>query len=148
MVISQSDGSVQKTFSGDRSSLKDLITWAGRSDSGSPAPEGAYEAEMSIDYGAIYKSVTVKSRRFVLDSTPPQATIKISPDTVVPDERGLVAPAGITLDAGSALAQMSAWKVSIRDPAGKIFGSFEGVWPPRRIAGVFASGKSASILPG
>ena len=148
VVISDSDGGVQKTFSGDRSSLKDLITWAGRSDSGSTAPEGAYEAEMSIDYGAIYKSVTVRSRRFVLDSTPPQATIQISPGVVVPDERGLVAPAGITLDAGSALAQISTWKVSVREPTGKAFGSFEGAWPPKRIAWTGVADDGSLAEPG
>jgi hypothetical protein len=89
---------------------------------------------MSVDYGAIYKPVTVRSRRFVLDSTPPKAAVRISPAAVVPDERGLVAPAAVILDGSSAIAQMASWKVSIVDSTGKPFGNYEGAWPPGRIA--------------
>jgi flagellar hook assembly protein FlgD len=134
VAIAQVEGGVQKTFSGDGASLKDTLTWAGRSDTGSLAPEGVYTAEMSIDYGATFKAVSVKSRRFVLDSTPPKGTMLISPELSVPDEKGLVAPASIVLDGSSALARMAYWKVTISDASGKAFGSYEGPWPPKRLA--------------
>jgi flagellar hook assembly protein FlgD len=132
--IAQADGGIRKTFSGDASALKSGLTWAGRDDAGHPAPEGTYTASMSVDYGSIYKAVTVASRKFVLALTPPKGQIQASPDSVVPDENGLVTPAAIVLDGSSALGQMASWKVEIADSSGKSFGSYQGTWPPRRIA--------------
>jgi flagellar hook assembly protein FlgD len=148
VLISENDAGLQKTFSGEGSSLRDEITWAGRSDSGSLAPEGAYTAEMSIDYGATFKSVVVKSRRFVLVSTPPKGSIQISADQNVPDEHGLVSPATIVLDGSSALAQMASWKIVISDPAGNPFRIFGGTWPPKRIAWNGVADDGSLVEPG
>ncbi len=131
--IAQADGGIQKTFAGEASSLKGVITWAGRGDSGTAAPEGFYTAVMSIDYGATFKAVTVRSRRFLLDSTPPKGMLQLPAEPVLPDEKGLVAPAEILLDGASALARMASWKVSVVDSGGRGFGAWEGAWPPRRI---------------
>jgi len=144
--IAQADGLIRKTFSGDASSLKDALTWAGRDDAGSPAPEGIYTASMSVDYGSVYKAISVSSRKFVLALTPPKGKLQTGPDAVVPDEDGLVAPATIALDGSSALAQMASWKVEVVDASGKSFGSYQGAWPPGRLAwgGVAADGSLAS----
>ena len=144
--IAQADGLVRKTFSGSAASLKDALTWAGRDDTGSPAPEGIYTASMSVDYGSVYKAISVSSRKFVLALTPPKGKLQTAPDAVVPDEDGFVAPATISLDGSSALAQMASWKVEVADSSGKPFGSYQGAWPPGRLAwgGVAADGSLAS----
>jgi flagellar hook assembly protein FlgD len=134
VTIGQVGGGVQKTFTGDALSLKDLITWGGRSDSGTASPEGFYTASMRIDYGVTYKTITAESRRFLLDSTAPQATLQLPTEALLPDDKGLVAPAEILLDASSALARMASWRLSVVDSGGKAFGSWEGAWPPKRIA--------------
>jgi len=148
VTIAQVEGAVQRTFSGDASTLKESLTWAGRSDSGSAAPEGVYMAEMGIDYGASFKTVVVRSRKFVLDSSPPTGSMQISPELSVPDERGLVAPATIVLDGSSKLAGMASWKLTISDPTGKSFGIFGGVWPPKRIAWNGVAPDGSLVEPG
>lgn len=132
--IAGADGAVVRTFSGSGSTLKDAITWTGRDDAGNPTPEGSYTAQMSIDYGSIYKSVSVKSRKFVLDATPPVAKVRVLSDALVPDEGGLVSPAAIELDGSSASARMASWSATITDSSGRSFGAYEGAWPPKRIS--------------
>ena len=141
-----SSGDLVKSYSGDASALKDALTWAGRSDSGTVAPEDSYTARLDVDYGAIYKAATATSRKFVLETSPPKATISVSPAEVVPDEKGLVAPAGLDFDGTSALGRMASWQVEVVDSTGKNFGVYKGAWPGGRIAweGIGGDGSFAS----
>ena len=140
------NGDVVKSYAGDASGLTDALTWAGRTESGGAAPEGFYTARLDVDYGAVYKAVTVTGRKFVLETTPPKATISATPAEVVPDEKGLVAPASLGLDGSSALGRMASWKVEVVDSTGKNFGAYKGAWPGGRIAweGVGGDGSLAS----
>ena len=143
IVIAQMDKGVQKTFSGDAASLPAKVTWQGRDDSGAPAPEGLYVATMTIDYGATYKASTVASRRFALSLTPPAGAMSIDPRTVVPDEKGLVAPALIGLDAKPGLARVASWHIDVLDGSGTTINSYDGVWPEAPVSwdGVTSGGK-------
>ena len=46
-------GMVQKTWSGDASYLPGGLTWDGKGDSGTMAPEGTYIAKLSIDLSVL-----------------------------------------------------------------------------------------------
>ncbi|HUX41623.1 MAG TPA: OmpA family protein [Rectinemataceae bacterium] len=143
VVITQTDKGLEKTFSGDASTLPAKVTWQGRDDSGGPAPEGSYVATMTIDYGATYKASTVASRRFALSLTPPAGSLSIEPRQVVPDEKGLVAPAIIGLDAKPGLARVATWRIDILDAAGAAIDSYQGDWPQAPVSwdGVGSDGK-------
>ena len=54
-----------------RSTCRPSLTWDGKADSGTMAPEGAYTAKLSIDYASKYQSVSLESKSFVLDINPP-----------------------------------------------------------------------------
>ena len=129
-VVSHSASGPQKTYTGEASALGDTIIWNGRNDTGGLPPEGVYTAELFIDYGSTYKAVSVKSRKFVLDAVHPKLLLTIEPPSLVPDEGGLVSPAKISLDAQSAFARMSSWKLSLVDASAKVLNSYAGDWPP------------------
>ncbi|HYW83688.1 MAG TPA: hypothetical protein VFB30_10560, partial [Spirochaetia bacterium] len=67
-------GMVVKTWTGDASYLPANLNWNGKGNSGTLAPEGPYTAKLSIDYASKYQSVSVESRSFILDVTPPTGT--------------------------------------------------------------------------
>ncbi|MDP3177771.1 MAG: FlgD immunoglobulin-like domain containing protein, partial [Spirochaetaceae bacterium] len=145
VIVSHAETGVQKTFSGDASSLGTGVTWLGRADSGELSPEGAYSAALSIDYGTTFKPAQATSRRFVLTTSRPKTMISVSPRAVVPDEQGFVAPARFALDANSALARMSSWSLDIVDSSGRALASLGGDWPPSAIGwnGVMEDGRLA-----
>lgn len=142
LLVLDAAGKAAASFAGDGAALRDRITWSGRGDSGEPAPEGAYLAELSLDYGTSFRSAKVQSRRFVLSLSPPKGSIRVSPAELVPDEKGLVSPALISVEAASALARLSSWRIDIADAAGRGLASFDSEWPPKPIAwdGVFSDG--------
>ncbi len=84
-----SSGKTQKSWSGDSKYLPASLTWDGKNDSGTMAPEGTYTAKLSIDYASKYQSVTEESKSFVLDISPPTGSISMDPAQFTPtDERG------------------------------------------------------------
>jgi flagellar hook assembly protein FlgD/flagellar motor protein MotB len=132
--IVHADKGPQGSFAGDKSALRDRVTWFGRRDDGGEAPDGVYTAELSIDYGTVYKAAAVSSRRFVLTTTPPECTVTVNPAAVVPDEKGLLAPAQISLDGSSPLASIFSWALSVSDSSGRRLRGFEGEWPPQIVS--------------
>ena len=56
------------------------------------APEGAYVARLSIDYGKTYQLFTQDSTSFVLDITPPAGHIDLDPKKILPAEPGVAGP--------------------------------------------------------
>jgi len=145
LAVRDASGKTVKAFSGDKAGLREKLNWEGRTDTGVIASEGAYDAELSLNYGAVYKAASVKSRKFVLALSPPTGAISISPSSPVPDEKGFVSPAIITVDARSALARLASWEVQVTDQAGATLASYESEWPPKPIAwdGVSTDGKLA-----
>ncbi|MDA8425927.1 MAG: OmpA family protein [Treponema sp.] len=115
---------VQRSFSGTGTKLPSSLSWDGANDSGSPAPEGRYTASLSVDYGDAFTPGTASTKPFVLDRTPPTATIGLNPKLFAP-----VNPSdtlAISLDAHSALAAIDSWELEIFDPAGNLFKTFSG----------------------
>jgi len=123
-----SSGTAHKTWTGDAKYLPASLTWGGKSDSGTMAPDGTYTAKLSIDYAAKYQSVSVESKTFVLDVTPPTGTISMDPAQFIPTENGVQGPVTFTINAHSALARMDSWSLDVLDPAGGLVKNWSGQW--------------------
>ncbi len=67
-VEAVSGGTAQKTWTGDAKYLPASMSWDGKEDSGSLAPEGTYTAKLSIEYASKFTPATAESRSFVLGS--------------------------------------------------------------------------------
>ena len=119
----------QKTWTGDSKYLPASLTWDGKNDSGTMAPEGTYTAKLSIDYASKYQSVSDESKSFVLDITPPTGTIAMAPAQFTPTENGVQGPMTLTINASSALAHMDSWSLDVLDPAGGLVKNWSGQWP-------------------
>jgi outer membrane protein OmpA-like peptidoglycan-associated protein len=124
-----STGKVQKTWTGDSKYLPTSLTWDGKSDSGTMAPEGTYTAKLSIDYTSKYQPVSEDSKSFVLDISPPTGTIAMDPAQFTPSENGVQGPLTLTINASSALAHMDSWSLDVLDPAGGLVKNWSGQWP-------------------
>jgi outer membrane protein OmpA-like peptidoglycan-associated protein/flagellar hook assembly protein FlgD len=126
------DGVAVRTFSGDGANLPSSVSWGGKRTDESPAPEGAYSAELSIDYGTTFKPVVASSQLFVLDVTPPHGAIRLSQTLYSPIDSN--PDLTINLDAESEISRIGNWSLRIYDPAGNLFRSFEGKWPDAKVA--------------
>lgn len=125
----KSDKGVQKTFSGAGSKAPASLSWDGKSEQGSLAPEGAYTASLSVDYASTYESSLATSSNFVLDITPPSGKIVVTTADLVPAGHGFASPASIVIDASSGVAKIASWSLDLLDPSGKVFRSFSDKWP-------------------
>jgi len=86
--ISQTGNGPERTLSGDATNVPSSLSWDGTNDGGVLAPEGAYTASLFVDYGVAFKPITVKSKSFVLDLTPPSGTVVSKPSRLTPDGKG------------------------------------------------------------
>ena len=127
--ILDSNQQVQKTFNGDGSNLPRTVSWDGKGDAGSLAPEGKYTARLSVDYGSAFKPGTTTSSPFVLDITPPTGSITLSDPLFSPIEASPTIT--LSIDASSRLARIDSWRMEIYDPENHLFRSFDSKWPTR-----------------
>ena len=118
-----------KTWKGDASYLPASLTWDGKGDSGTMAPEGRYTAKLSIEYASKFQSVSVESTRFVLDITPPSGTIALDPPQFTPTDNGVAGPVTLTINASSALAHLDTWSLDVLDMAGGLVKNWTGRFP-------------------
>jgi flagellar hook assembly protein FlgD len=141
-------GMVVKTWTGDASYLPANLNWDGKGNSGTMAPEGPYTAKLSIDYASKYRSVSVESRSFLLDITPPTGTIVLDPPQFTPSENGVAGPVNLTIDASSALARMDSWSLDVLDIAGGLVQSWSGQWPNASTSWDGSSMSGGFVRPG
>ena len=135
-------GHPQKRWKGDATSLPTTMTWDGKGDSGTVAPEGAYTARLTVDY-ATGNPVSVQSQVFILDVSSPTGSVTFNPPQFAPAEGGgdAVEPVSIVIDGKSPAARMDSWSLDIFDQNGQYFRSFDGKWPGTT---VLWDGKSSS----
>ncbi len=119
----------QKQWSGDAKNLPATLTWDGRSEAGSPAPEGTYTAKLTVDYGTTAPAASAESSTFVLDITPPTGSVTLNPHVVTPDESGAFQPVTVSIKGSSAVAKLDSWSLEILDQDGRPVRSFDGKWP-------------------
>ncbi|HET6450613.1 MAG TPA: hypothetical protein VFI08_04845, partial [Spirochaetia bacterium] len=118
-----------KSWTGTASYLPASLTWDGKDDSGSLAPEGTYTAKLSVTYKQKFQPGSAESRSFILDVAPPTGTITADPAVVVPTDAGVQAPVTLSIDAHSATAKMDSWSLDVLDTAGALVKSWTGQWP-------------------
>jgi outer membrane protein OmpA-like peptidoglycan-associated protein/flagellar hook assembly protein FlgD len=129
LAVIDAAGQVRKNFTGDGSSLPPFISWDGKSDTGSLAPEGTYTSQLSVNYGSAFKPGTTASTSFVLDITPPTGFVTLSDPLFSPIEGSPTMT--IRVDASSRLAKIDSWRMSVYDPENHLFRSFDAKWPSR-----------------
>jgi outer membrane protein OmpA-like peptidoglycan-associated protein/flagellar hook assembly protein FlgD len=127
--IVQTEQGVQKILSGDSTNLPGSFSWDGMKDGGALAPEGRYAASLKVDYGAAFKPVTVQSKAFVLDLTPPSGTIVSTPPSLTPDGKGGLSPMIFTIVASSDLAPLATWELSVFGLDGRAVVTAQGQYP-------------------
>jgi flagellar hook assembly protein FlgD len=123
-----SGGNPQKLWSGDALNLPSTLTWDGRNEAGSLAPEGTYVAKFTVSY-FVTSTATTESASFILDVSPPSGSVTFNPGQFAPDSSGTVQPVTISIKGSSAVARMDSWSLDILDQDGKSFRSFDGKWP-------------------
>jgi hypothetical protein len=123
----------EKSFKGIGAKLPSVLTWDGKTDNGSYAPEGSYTAMLSLDYGVAYAPVSVESKPFVLDLSPPTGEISLSTELFSPDGDGENDTETISMTGSSGLARITGWSLAITDPGNDPFISWKGAWPATEI---------------
>jgi len=109
--------------------LPDKISWDGKGTDGKIADDGQYSANLTVNFRAGTVSTT-KSNLFLLDNTPPEFSINVSPQYFSPDDDGyndelFIDPSGKD-DSG-----IKSWKIIIYTPElSREFMSFEGTGEP------------------
>lgn len=132
--ITDGKGNVVKTFSG-KDNPPSRVEFDGKTDSGSDAAEGLYQAVVSAKYSNGYEPDLVKSPEFTLDKTPPAAKIKANSLIFSPDGDGnsdtMVISQDIAANSGSPVEN---WTGKIVDSEGKTIREFDfGSFPPETV---------------
>jgi outer membrane protein OmpA-like peptidoglycan-associated protein/flagellar hook assembly protein FlgD len=141
VVIADEAGSVAKSFEVTAKSAPKSLSWDGKKDDGTFAPEGPYKATLSLDYGVLFAPASAASKPFILDLTPPTGTIGLSTDLFSPDGESGNDTVTISLDGSSKYSRIVSWSMTIYDPGDSVFLAKKGAWP----AGAFVwDGKSDS----
>ena len=121
-----SDGAVVRNFSGSGAPPASIV-WDGKGDSGS-ITEGTYTGRLKVTYlkGDVDIATTPQ---FVLDNSPPEVRLKLSPVPFTPDNSGVgnVLSIGISV---SSPAAVDTWSMKIADPTGQPFYEFSGDGKP------------------
>ncbi|MBQ7537977.1 MAG: OmpA family protein [Treponema sp.] len=132
--ITDGKGNVVKTFSG-KDNPPSRVEFDGKTDSGSDAAEGLYQAVVRAKYSNGYEPDLVKSPEFTLDKTPPAAKIKANSLIFSPDGDGnsdtMVISQDIAANSGSPVEN---WTGKIVDSEGKTIREFDfGSFPPETV---------------
>jgi outer membrane protein OmpA-like peptidoglycan-associated protein/flagellar hook assembly protein FlgD len=143
-------GNPQRQWSGDGKTLPSTVSWDGKSESGSLAPEGSYTAKLTVNYGSGSAAATgmAESGSFILDITPPTGSVSFSPQQFSPDATEAVAPVTVSIKGSSAVAKLDSWSLDVMDPSGKVFRSFDGKWPSQDIQWDGKSSSGETVTPG
>lgn len=120
---------VEKSFKGSGKQFPGTLTWDGKIDNGGYAPEGRYAAALSLDYGVAFAPVSVESKPFALDLTPPTGSISLSSELFSPDGTGGGDTETIKIEGSSNLARIVGWSLTAYDPGDNPFVSWKGSWP-------------------
>ncbi len=120
-------GSAVRTFRGT-GTPPETLSWDGTRANGTPAPEGAYTAELTLEYEK-GNQPTADSRSFVLDTSGPEISLSVSPKPFSPDNDGVDDELTISPTVADA-SPIDSWELVIRDPTGALFNQFSGRGEP------------------
>ncbi|MFP4384180.1 MAG: FlgD immunoglobulin-like domain containing protein [Spirochaetia bacterium] len=116
----------ERTFSGT-SIPPESVTWNGKKGT-SDAAEGNYHALFTVEYEKGNRPET-RSSQFLLDTSPPESNIELSPELFSPDDDGFNDELTIRLNARDE-SSIDSWNLTIYDPVGKPFKTFSGTGNP------------------
>ncbi|HEQ71766.1 MAG TPA: hypothetical protein ENN69_04690, partial [Spirochaetia bacterium] len=125
-ILHEKEGAV-RTISGG-ADVPDTVTWNGKTDDNSVAPEGLYTGRLNVEYTKGDKPVET-SRQFRLDVSGPAAEITLSPEPFSPDNDGVEDELTIASQVSDP-SGISTWKMVITDPVGHPFMHFSGEGTP------------------
>lgn len=126
------DGNPVRQFTGGKT-LPATLIWDSLTDEKIIAPEGLYQAVLTLDYGVLFSPVTVQTDLFTLDINPPTGTIALSTELFSPDGDGVDDTISISLTARSGMARITGWSMTIYDPGNNAFLTRKGEWPAQPI---------------
>ena len=120
-------GNVERVVKGGKS-IKEVLTWDGKKDTGTVAPEGLYNAKLTVEYVKGDKPVQ-ESKSFRIDNSAPVIELNLSPQPFSPDNDGSedelnIAP--VITD----ISEIETWDIEITDPKGNHFTNFTGTGTP------------------
>ncbi len=128
----------EKTFNGaDR--IPEKIIWDGANENGKYV-EGSYTAVFTVIYRKGNEPVA-RTSSFILDITPPKASVTLSPLPFSPDNDGINDELTIALNVKDA-SGVKDWKLEIDDPENRPFISFHGNGAPAKE--IIWNGKSST----
>jgi hypothetical protein len=107
--------------------LPELIRWNGRNDSGRIA-EGEYRARFAVTYEKGNRP-EVTSVPFILDVSPPEISLSLSPKPFSPDNDGIEDELAIRIGVRDA-SRVESWNLKIFDPQKSFFTEFAGAGSP------------------
>ncbi|HUW41091.1 MAG TPA: OmpA family protein [Rectinemataceae bacterium] len=111
-----------------------ILSWDGKENDGTPAPQGRYVAVLSADFGQSGHNVQAQSSPFVLDRAVPTGKILFSTERFSPIEGVKGTPLIVTIQGTSTVAKLDSWDVTVYDPGAMPFAQFSGRWPNNTIA--------------
>lgn len=120
-------GTVVHTVKDKAPQLPPTLTWDGNGDDGKLAPEGNYQARLSVDYGTNGGVKASESAEFLLDITPASGSISATPQPFVPgDPDIMVDPPKVTLTVTvvPGAAPVASWRLAVVHPDGRRFMDF------------------------
>ena len=119
---------VSQRAMGGTGAVPERVVWDGLSNQGSAAPEGAYVAEVSVDY---LKGNQPRERTatFLLDRTAPRVSLALTPQPFSPDNDGVDDELALQIEVDD-LSPISGWSMTITDPLGAPFTTFSGRGAP------------------
>ncbi len=135
LELQAADKSVARSWTGSGpagaagAALPAQLSWDGRTDSGTPAPDGRYVAVLTIDYGKRYAPETTRSPSFALDVTPPELSVSVSPELFSPDGDGFGDVCEFRFEAKTDLARVVDWSVDLYNAELGLFARLDGPWP-------------------
>ena len=121
----------------------------GLDNQGAAAPEGAYVAEVRVDY-LKGNQPRASTATFMLDRTPPRVRLALSPLPFSPDGDGVDDVLTMAIEVED-LSPISGWSLTITDPLGAPFTTLSGRGAPSdRITwdGLSDSGELVQSAPG
>ena len=132
------NGKVYKSYSGDENTLPpESITFDGRGDDASVAPDGNYQARVTAKYLNGYEPDPVSSPVFTLDTKAPEAVVKASSTIFSPDGDGNLDTLTITQQTATASdteAPVQNWTGVIAAKDGTVVREYNfGAFPPDTI---------------
>jgi outer membrane protein OmpA-like peptidoglycan-associated protein/flagellar hook assembly protein FlgD len=113
---------------GGTGAVPERVVWDGLDNQGTPAPEGAYVAEVHVDY-LKGNQPRARTETFMLDRTPPRVRLALSPLPFSPDGDGVDDVLTMAVEVED-LSPISGWSMTITDHLGAPFTTLSGRGAP------------------